>query len=186
MIVGAAGVAGTGVGAAGVGAAGAGGAGAGGEWNDDLYPDDDCEDYREPALEGLFPGGLPACFPDANYDACGLDVTAMESVFPGMEGCMELGQPSGSDVGRCEGLAMITDLGDIPLPPCCRLDGRCGVLVSIEAFGESLGFPLSPGADFGCVDPLPFLAKVPVDRVPDFWAGTKEWPEEGVPFCAEQ
>jgi hypothetical protein len=168
------------------GTLGVGGAGAGGYVNEPPYPDPtgDCEDYHDPTLEALLPGGLPACLSDDGRRGCGLNVDALDPLFPGMEGCLGLGQPSGSDVGRCEGLSMISDVGENQLFPCCRLDGTCGLLVSMEELGAQLGFPFEP-ADFGCVAPLPFVAKVPVERVPEFWSTTKAWPEEGAPLCVE-
>lgn len=117
-------------------------------------------------------------------ELCGLDVTALDLLYPGLDGCMALDQPGASDPGRCEGFTIVTDLGEVPLPACCRMSGRCGVEVDIGQLGEALGFHLEPD-DFGCVDPLPILAKVPYESVPVFWMGAREYPEGGAPTCAK-
>ena len=83
---------------------------------------------------------------------------------------MALNQPSEPGSWNCEGLVMETDVGSIPLPPCCRADTlTCGVDISVAKLGEELGFPLTEGAEFGCVDPLPFVENANVETLPEFW-----------------
>lgn len=147
---------------------------------------DDCFDYNDPTLSGFLQGGLPACCAGAGEDKCGLDVTAAESFFTGLTGCMELNQPeAATSPADCEGLNMsVQALGDIALPPCCRESGTCGVNVSIKGLGETLNFPLTEGAEFGCVDPLPFLGGVEdPSTLPESWKDSEGNAVTEAPAC---
>ena len=129
-----------------------------------------CADYNDPTLGAVLAGGLPACCAGENEDMCGLDVTAAEALFTGLTGCMELNQPEAAGTWNCESISMSTSVGDIELPPCCRAgENVCGVSVSVKGLGDSLGFPLTEGAEFGCVDPIPFLGGADPSTLPDFW-----------------
>ena len=65
---------------------------------------------------------------------------------------------------------MDTAAGAIDLRPCCRADSQtCGVDVSIRELGKTLGAELAEGAEFGCIDPLPFVQETPPENLPDFW-----------------
>lgn len=169
-------------GGVGGGGVGGGGDGEGGVGRQESVPE--CADWQDySSING--PGAkLPACRAGEDEDACGLDLTPLRGIFPGMDGCMERDQPAASEPGDCEGFTMETHGGDIPLPACCRLVGTCGVHVDFADLGEALGVRIAPG-NFGCVDPLPLLAPVSDEKTPDFWKNSKAHPEDGAPPCVE-
>jgi hypothetical protein len=130
----------------------------------------ECSNYSDPTLDGFISGGLPACCSGEAGDLCGLNVDAASALFKGLTGCMELNQATEAGDWSCEGMSMDSPVGAIALPACCRGETKtCGVDVSVAALGATLGFPLSEGAEFGCVDPVPFLADADVATLPDFW-----------------
>ncbi len=152
---------------------------------DKVCGDNDCFDYNDPTLSGFLQGGLPACCA-GDGDVCGLDVTAAESFFTGLTGCMELNQPAhANSPGDCEGLNMsVQALGEIARPACCRESGTWGVNVSIKGLGETLNFPLTEGAEFGCVDPLPFLGGVEdPSTLPESWKDAEGNAVTEAPAC---